>query len=351
MINVAINGFGRIGRCLTRLIFNEFHDHIKLTHINSRGMDPEYMAYLFQYDTAHKKFNLPVSYNQSSIIINHQKIKTTQFNNEDDFNWDNIDIVFECTGSQNNLKGGNNHLKRGAKKVIITAPTSKDIPMFIIGTNETEYKNQTIISASSCTTNCLAPVIKTIHQYYPIQKALMTTIHAFTNSQNLVDSTSHKDWRSGRAGAHNIIPSSTGAASAIGDIIPDLKGKITGSAIRVPTITGSLVDISIQFEKPTSLQQIFQTINSNNRKDILKTTKKPIVSSDVIGNICCSIVDEKASLQLDPTFLKLSIWYDNEIGYSYRTLLLALYIYQPSIANSFIPHQVSIFNNSLNITL
>lgn len=330
MINVGINGFGRIGRCITRLIFNNFNNEINLIHINSRGMTPEYMAYLFQYDTAHKKYSLPVSHTDTHLIINNNSILTTNYSNDTDildFQWSNIDIVFECTGVQNNYHGGENHIKRGAKKVIITAPTD-DVPMFIIGTNETEYKNQSIISASSCTTNCLAPIIKIIHEKYPIEKALMTTIHAFTNSQNLVDSTSHKDWRSGRAGAHNIIPSSTGATSAIGNIIPSLKGKITGSAIRVPTITGSLVDVSIQFKNPITLQHLFDTINEQNKKDILKTTKKPIVSSDVIGNICCSIVDEKACIQLDHTFLKLCIWYDNEIGYSYRTLLLAKYISQ-----------------------
>lgn len=335
MLKVGINGFGRIGRCLARLIFTIFSKHIELVHINSRGMSPEYMAYLFQYDSAHKKFNKSVSYNDHQLIVNHCKIKTTQYSNDEDFNWENIDVVFECTGVQNNIAGGESHIRRGAKKVIITAPTKKDIPMFIFGTNQTEYKNQSIISASSCTTNCIGPVIRSIHEKYPIKKAIMTTIHSFTNSQNLVDSTSHKDWRSGRAGSHNIIPSSTGAASAIGLVIPSLNGKITGSSIRVPTITGSLAELVIQFEEATTLSQIFKKINDENRRDILKTTKKPIVSSDVIGNICCSIVDENASLQLDPTFLKLSVWYDNEIGYSYRTLLLSLYCNNPESTNIF----------------
>lgn len=329
MINVAINGFGRIGRCIARLIFKDpvLKDKISLTHINSRDMSPEYMAYLFQYDTAHKKYDLDVSYDSHNLIIDSYAIKTTSYDNDAEFKWDDVDIVFECTGAQNNLKGGKKHILRGAKKVIITAPT-KDVPMFIIGTNEEDYKQELIVSASSCTTNCLAPVVKTIEDRFPIKKALMTTVHAYTNSQSLVDSTSQKDWRAGRAGANNIIPSSTGAASSIGEIIPSLKGKISGTSLRVPVITGSLVDLNIEFKNSVTLSEIFDVINEKNKRDILKTTKKPIVSSDVIGNICCSIVDENACLQLDDTFLKLCIWYDNEIGYSYRTLLLALYISQ-----------------------
>ena len=320
----SINGFGRIGRCLTRLIFTHFPDKIDLVHINSWGMTAEYMAYLFKYDSAHHTYPLEVSHRDNILIINGKEIKTTAFSNSDNFSYDNIDLVFECTGAQNNQAGGDSHLQRGAKKVILTAPT-KDVPMFIMGVNHEEYKNQQVLAASSCTTNCLAPVMKAINEKFPVQKALMTTVHAFTNSQRLVDMNLNNDWRGGRAASHNIIPSSTGAAAAIGKIIPQLNGKITGSALRVPTITGSIVDVSIQFENPTTLNELFEAINSQN-PEITYTTKTPLVSSDIIGNTCCSIVDEDACLQLDETFLKLSIWYDNEMGYSYRVLLLADYV-------------------------
>lgn len=329
-INVGINGFGRIGRLVLRNIL-ERTDEINIIAINNPSTDPEYAAYLFKYDSTHGKFQGKVDYDDAHLIINDIKIKLTRERDPENIPWGEfgVDYVIESTGIFRELDTADKHLKSGAKKVIITAP-SKTAPMYVMGVNEKEYKSsERIVSNASCTTNCLAPLVKVINDKFKIEDALMTTVHSATASQKLVDGTSKKDWRGGRSAPGNIIPSTTGAAKAVAAVIPELKGKITGLSLRVPTINISIVDLTVRFAVDTSIDEIKSVIkhaSENELKGILGYTDDLVVSSDFTSDSRSSIFDANAALELNKNFFKLLAWYDNEFGYSARVVDLLVHV-------------------------
>ncbi len=324
-IKVGINGFGRIGRLVFRAGLS--NPNIEFVGINDPFMSPDYCAYMLRYDTVHGRYDGDIKYTKDSIIVNGREIKFFEERDPANIPWGTVgaDYVVESTGVFTTMETCQAHLNGGAKKVVISAP-SADAPMFVCGVNHNSYTaDMNIVSNASCTTNCLAPMAKVVNDVFGIKDGLMTTVHATTGTQKTVDGPSKKDWRGGRAAAGNIIPSSTGAAKAVGKVIPELNGKLTGMAFRVPTLDVSVVDLTVNLEKPASYEEICAAIKKASEgelKGILGYTDEDVVSSDFIGDARTSIFDAKAGIQLTDTFVKLVSWYDNEWGYSNKVLML-----------------------------
>ena len=323
-IKVGINGFGRIGRLVLRAGLQHFKN-IEFAGINDPFMTPDYCAYMLRYDTVHGQFKGDISYTDDFIVVNGQKIRFFAEKDPANIPWKSCgaDYIVESTGVFTTLETAGAHLKGGARKVIISAP-SKDAPMFVCGVNLDAYKpDMNIVSNASCTTNCLAPLAKVVNDNFGIADGLMTTVHATTGTQKTVDGPSKKDWRGGRAASGNIIPSSTGAAKAVGKVIPELNGKLTGMAFRVPTLDVSVVDLTVNLKKPATYEQIcaaMKKASEGELKGILGYTEDEVVSSDFIGEVRTSVFDAKAGIALTDTFVKLVAWYDNEWGYSNKVL-------------------------------
>ena len=330
MIKIGINGFGRIGRLVMRIAAQR--KNIQVVAINDL-LDADYLAYMLKYDSVHGKFDGSVEVLNDNLIVNGKEIRITSQRNPEELNWDAIDVdfVIECTGIFTTQEKANLHIKGGAKKVIISAP-SADAPMFVMGVNHQELKaTDKVFSNASCTTNCLGPIAKVLHDNFEITDGLMTTIHAATATQKTVDSPSLKDWRGGRAALHNIIPSSTGAAKAVGKVIPSLNGKLTGMAFRVPTMDVSVVDLTVNIKKSATFEEICEVMKSasqNELKGVLGYTEDAVVSQDFIGETCTSVFDAKAGIALTDNFIKVVAWYDNEYGYSSKIVDLAEYASQ-----------------------
>lgn len=324
-INVGINGFGRIGRLVFRAGLS--NGNINFVGINDPFIDPEYMCYMLRYDTMHGKFEGELSFTADSIIVDGKEIKVFACKDPAEIPWGacKAEYVVESTGVFTTTEKASAHLKAGAKKVVISAP-SADAPMFVMGVNQDKYESSMdIVSNASCTTNCLAPLAKVIHDNFGIVDGLMTTVHSTTATQKTVDGPSKKDWRGGRAAAGNIIPSSTGAAKAVGKVIPELNGKLTGMSFRVPTLDVSVVDLTVNLAKAASYDEICAAVkkaSENELKGILGYTEDMVVSSDFLGDARTSIFDAKAGIALTDKFVKLVSWYDNEWGYSNKVLML-----------------------------
>jgi glyceraldehyde 3-phosphate dehydrogenase len=330
-IKVGINGFGRIGRLFFRLASR--HPNIQIVAINDL-LNADYMAYMLKYDSIHKEFDADIKVKDGQLVVNENTIRITSIKEPSELKWNEVgaDYIIESTGLFTTLEKCQAHIIAGAKKVLISAP-SADAPMFVMGVNESQYNSETdnIISNASCTTNCLAPLAKIINDNFGIVEGLMTTVHSTTATQKTVDGPSMKDWRGGRAASTNIIPSSTGAAKAVTKVIPSLSGKLTGMAFRVPTINVSVVDLTVKLAKETTMEEICKSIKSateNEMKNVLEFCDQELVSSDFIGNPNACIFDSKASIMLNPTFVKLVAWYDNEWGYSNTLVRLLEYIAQ-----------------------
>ncbi len=328
-VKIGINGFGRIGNLAFQAALKK--KEVEVVAINDPFITADYMAYMVKYDTVHGRFNGEVSATDNTLIVNGKEIKV--YNEMDPANipWGKIGVeyVLECSGVFTTMDKAEAHLKGGAKKVVISAP-SKDAPMFVMGVNNTEYNpSMNIVSNASCTTNCLAPLAKVINDKFGIVDGLMTTVHATTATQKTVDGASKKDWRGGRAAAANIIPSSTGAAKAVGKVIPELNGKLTGMAFRVPTVDVSVVDLTCNLAKKASYEEICKAMkeaSENEMKGIIEYVDEDVVSSDFINDEHTSIFDSKAGIQLTDNFVKLVAWYDNEWGYSHKLVDLAVYM-------------------------
>ena len=322
-IRVGINGFGRIGRITFRAILKR--DDIEVVAINDL-LDVEHLAYLLKYDSVHGKLNDQISTKENCLIVNGNEIRVTAEKNPLDINWGelNVDVVAECTGIFTTMDKAQLHIDAGAKKVAVSAP-SKDIPMFVMGVNSDEItKDHKIVSNASCTTNCLAPVAKILHDNFTIKEGLMTTVHAATATQMTVDGPS-KNYRLGRSALNNIIPSSTGAAVAVGKVIPELNGKLTGMAFRIPTANVSVIDLTVVLEKSTSYDEIkekFKNASENELKGVLGYTEEAVVSQDYVGSPFTSNFDANAGIELSSTFFKIISWYDNEFGYSTKLVEL-----------------------------
>ncbi len=329
-VRVGINGFGRIGRLVLRCLL-ECKD-IEVVAVND-VVPSDNLAYLFKYDSTHKAYKGTVSADEQNLIIDGKKIRVCTERDPEKLPWKELGVeyVIESTGLFTSIEGAEKHIRAGAKRVLITAPAKGDIPTFVMGVNEAKYdpKKDAIISNASCTTNCLAPVCKVLLDHYGIEEGLMTTIHAATATQPTVDGPSKKDFRGGRGASQNIIPSSTGAAKAVALCIPELKGKLTGMAFRVPIADVSCVDLTVRLKKPTTYEDIVQTMKNaskNELKGILACTDEEVVSSDFIGDRHSAIFDVGAGIALNPTFYKIVAWYDNEMGYSQRVCDLLLYV-------------------------
>ena len=324
MIKVGINGFGRIGRLVFRAAVQNFSNDIEIVGINDL-LEPEYLAYMLKYDSVHGKFEADVKVDGSNLIVNGKKIRLTAEKNPADLKWNEVgaDVVVESTGLFLTKELAGAHIQAGAKKVIMSAPSKDDTPMFVYGVNCQSYAGQTIISNASCTTNCLAPIAKVLNDSFGIKRGLMTTVHAATATQKTVDGPSKKDWRGGRGILENIIPSSTGAAKAVGKVLPALNGKLTGMSMRVPTSDVSVVDLTVELEKAASYDEIcaaMKKASEGELKGILGYTDECVVSTDFRGEARTSVFDAKAGIALDPTFVKVVSWYDNEWGYSNKVL-------------------------------
>lgn len=320
-IRVAINGFGRIGRMVFRAVAQEaeFKD-LEIVAINDL-LEPDYLAYMLQYDSVHGRFNGTVGVEGNHLVVNGKKIRLTAERDPANLKWNevNADVVVEATGFFLTLDTCQKHLDAGAKKVVQSAPSKDDTPMFVYGVNHTKYAGEKIVSAASCTTNCLAPVAKVLHDSFGIKRGLMSTVHAATATQKTVDGPSSKDWRGGRGILDNIIPSSTGAAKAVGKVIPELNKKLTGMAFRVPTPDVSVVDLTVELEKAASYDDICKAMKAASEgalKGVLGYTEDKVVSTDYRGCSMPSIFDAEAGIALDPTFVKVVSWYDNEYGYT-----------------------------------
>ena len=322
-IKIGINGFGRIGRNVLRSALQSFDD-IEVVGINDL-LAPDYLAYMLQYDSVHGRFKGDVSVDGNTLIVNGKKIRLTQEKDPVNLKWGEIgaDIVIESTGIFLDKAGGEKHIAAGAKKVIFSAPSKDDTPMFVFGVNDNTYAGQAIISNASCTTNCLAPLAKVIHDKFGIKRGLMTTVHAATATQKTVDGPSNKDWRGGRGILENIIPSSTGAAKAVGVVIPDLNKKLTGMSFRVPTSDVSVVDLTVELNTSATMAEICAEIKAQSEgamKGVLGYTTDKVVATDFRGETRTCVFDADASIALDGTFVKLIAWYDNEWGYSNKCL-------------------------------
>ena len=322
-IKVGINGFGRIGRMVFRAAVQNFSD-IEIVGINDL-LEPDYLAYMLKYDSVHGRFKGEVSVEGSTLVVNGKKIRLTAIKDPAELKWGEVgaDIVVESTGLFLTKETCEKHIAAGAKKVIQSAPSKDDTPMFVFGVNDKTYAGQTIISNASCTTNCLAPVAKVLNDTWGIKRGLMTTVHAATATQKTVDGPSNKDWRGGRGILENIIPSSTGAAKAVGVVIPELNKKLTGMAFRVPTSDVSVVDLTVELNKPATYKEICEAMKAASQgamKGVLGYTDEKVVATDFRGEVCTSTFDAEASLALDDTFVKIVAWYDNEWGYSCKVL-------------------------------
>ncbi|MCB1113539.1 MAG: type I glyceraldehyde-3-phosphate dehydrogenase [Chlamydiia bacterium] len=329
-MNVAINGFGRIGRLVYRII--QDHPDIHIVAINDL-VPADCLAYLLKYDTTHRTFSQDISVKGDKIVVGNSETLVLEEKDPENLPWKklNVDFVIESTGLFTSKEGASKHLKAGAKRVVISAPAKGDIPTLVMGVNETTYNPEKdfIVSNASCTTNCLAPVAKVILDHFGFKEGLMTTVHAMTASQPTVDGPSKKDWRGGRSASQNIIPASTGAAKAVTLVLPELQGKLTGMAFRVPTIDVSVVDLTFRTEKPTTydkLSHAMKEASETNLKGILGFTDEQVVSSDFIGSKFSSIFDQGAGIALNENFFKIVAWYDNEMGYASRIVDLVQYM-------------------------
>lgn len=325
-LKIGINGFGRIGRIVFRATVNR--PDVEVVGINDL-LDVEHLAYLLKYDSVHGRFDGTVEVKDGHLVVNGKTVRITAERDPKNLKWDAIgaDVVAECTGIFTTLETANYHIEAGAKKVVISAP-SKDAPMFVMGVNDSKLTAaDTIVSNASCTTNCLAPVVKVLDDNFGIEEGLMTTVHATTATQMTVDGPSRKDWRGGRSALCNIIPSSTGAAKAVGKVIPHMDGKLTGMAFRVPTANVSVVDLTVRLEKETSYEEIkaaFKTASEGDLAGVLGYTEEAVVSQDFVSDARTSIFDAGAGIELSPKFFKIVSWYDNEFGYSNKLVDLAL---------------------------
>ena len=323
-IQVSINGFGRIGRNVLRAAVRNFGNDIRIVAINDL-LEPDYLAYMLRYDSVHGRFDGEVGVRDGQLVVNGQTIRLTQEKDPANLKWGDagVEVVIESTGLFLTSESCQKHLDAGAKKVIMSAPSKDDTPMFVRGVNCASYAAQPIISNASCTTNCLAPLAKVVNDMWGIKRGLMTTVHAATATQKTVDGPSNKDWRGGRGILENIIPSSTGAAKAVGKVLPVLDGKLTGMAFRVPTSDVSVVDLTVELEKPATYAEICAEMKAQSDgklKGILGYTEDKVVATDFRGDPRSSIFDADAGIALDPTFVKLVSWYDNEWGYSNKCL-------------------------------
>ncbi|KZC15369.1 type I glyceraldehyde-3-phosphate dehydrogenase [Rhodanobacter sp. FW510-R12] len=323
-IKVGINGFGRIGRNVLRAAVQNFGNDIEIVAINDL-LEPDYLAYMLKHDSVHGRFEGDVKVEGGHLVVNGKKIRLTQERDPANLKWNevNADVVIESTGLFLTKEAAQKHIDAGAKKVILSAPSKDDTPMFVYGVNEGKYAGEAIVSNASCTTNCLAPVAKVLNDKWGIKRGLMTTVHAATATQKTVDGPSNKDWRGGRGILENIIPSSTGAAKAVGVVIPELNKKLTGMSFRVPTSDVSVVDLTVELDKPASYAEICAEMKAQSEgalKGILGYTEDKVVATDFRGDARTSIFDAEAGIALDSTFVKLVSWYDNEWGYSNKCL-------------------------------
>ncbi len=324
-IRVGINGFGRIGRMVFRAA--QGYDDVQVVGINDL-IDPEYLAYMLTHDSVHGRFQGEVTVDGSTLVVNGNRIRLTAERDPADLNWSelDVDVVVESTGLFLTKETAQKHIDAGARKVIMSAPSKDDTPMFVMGVNHDQYAGEAIISNASCTTNCLAPIAKVLHDNFGIKRGLMTTVHAATATQKTVDGPSMKDWRGGRGILENIIPSSTGAAKAVGKVMPDLNGKLTGMAFRVPTSNVSVVDLTVELGKGASYEDICAAMKAaaeGAMQGVLAYTEDKVVSTDFRGESCTSTFDAEAGIQLDDTFVKVVSWYDNEWGYSCKVVEMA----------------------------
>ena len=327
MVKLGINGFGRIGRMVFRAAVENFSNDIEVVGINDL-LDPEYLAYMLKYDSVHGHFQGEVSVEDGALVVNGKKIRITAEMDPANLKWNEVgaEVVVESTGFFLTDESARKHIQAGAKKVIMSAPSKDATPMFVYGVNHETYAGQDIISNASCTTNCLAPISKVLNDKFGIVRGLMTTVHAATATQKTVDGPSKKDWRGGRGILENIIPSSTGAAKAVGKVLPALNGKLTGMSLRVPTSDVSFVDLTCELAKPATYDEIcaaMKEASEGELKGVLGYTDEAVVSTDFRNDSRTSIFDVKAGIQLDPTFVKVCAWYDNEWGYSNKVLEMA----------------------------
>ena len=322
-VKIGINGFGRIGRMVFRAVVKNFPG-VEVVGINDL-LEPDYLAYMLKYDSVHGQFDGTIEVKGNTLIVNGKSIRLTAERDPANLKWNEVgaEVVVESTGFFLDKETASKHLAAGAKKVILSAPSKDDTPMFVFGVNHTTYAGQEIISNASCTTNCLAPITKVINDKWGIKRGLMTTVHAATATQKTVDGPSAKDWRGGRGILENIIPSSTGAAKAVGVVIPAVKGKLTGMAFRVPTSDVSVVDLTVELEKPAKYEEIcaeMKLASETYLKGVLGYTEDAVVSTDFRGQVKTSVFDAKAGIAIDDTFIKLVSWYDNEWGYSNKVV-------------------------------
>ena len=327
MVKLGINGFGRIGRMVFRAAVENFSNDIEGVGINDL-LDPEYLAYMLKYDSVHGAFKGDVKVEDGHLVVNGKKIRVTAEMDPANLKWNEVeaDVVVESTGFFLTDETARKHIQAGAKKVIMSAPSKDATPMFVYGVNHKTYAGQDIISNASCTTNCLAPITKVLNDKFGVKRGLMTTVHAATATQKTVDGPSKKDWRGGRGILENIIPSSTGAAKAVGKVLPELNGKLTGMSLRVPTSDVSFVDLTCELNTPATYDEIcaaMKAASEGELKGVLGYTDEALVSTDFRNDARTSIFDVKAGIQLDPTFVKVCAWYDNEWGYSNKVLEMA----------------------------
>ncbi len=327
MIKLGINGFGRIGRMVFRAAVENFSKDIKVVGINDL-LDADYLAYMLKFDSVHGHFNHDIKVEGNFLIVDGNKIQVFAEKDPSNITWGalGVDVVVESTGFFLTSELAQAHINAGAKKVILSAPSKDATPMFVYGVNDKTYAGQAIISNASCTTNCLAPITKVLNDKFGVVRGLMTTVHAATATQKTVDGPSKKDWRGGRGILENIIPSSTGAAKAVGKVLPELNGKLTGMSLRVPTSDVSFVDLTVELAKPATYEEIcaaMKDASEGELKGVLGYTNEAVVSTDFRNDSRTSIFDEKAGIQLDPTFVKVCAWYDNEWGYSNKVLEMA----------------------------
>lgn len=331
-IKVGINGFGRIGSLILRASIKNF-DNIEIVGINDPFLDINYAAYMIKYDSVHGTFDADVKVKGDTLFVNGNPIKFFAKMNPEEIDWKGVgaEYVAEATGKFTKMEDASRHMQGGAKKVVITAP-GKGTPVFVMGVNENTYKkDMDVVSNASCTTNCLAPLAKVIHENFGIVEGLMTTVHATTATQLTVDGSSKKDWRGGRSALANIIPSSTGAAKMVGEVIPELKGKLTGMSFRVPTPDCSVVDLTVKLSKPATYDEIKAVMKKASKtkyKNIIGYTEDAVVSTDIVGEVNTCLFDATAGIMLNPTFVKLIAWYDNEWGYSCKVLDLIEHMYK-----------------------
>jgi glyceraldehyde 3-phosphate dehydrogenase len=329
-IRVGINGFGRIGRMVFRAA--QDFDDVEVVGINDL-LDPEYLAYMLKHDSVHGRFKGEISIDGNTLVVNGNPIRLSAERDPANLKWDeiNVDVVIESTGLFLTKETAQKHIDAGAKKVIMSAPSKDDTPMFVYGVNDDKYAGEAIISNASCTTNCLAPIAKVINDNFGLKRGLMTTVHAATATQKTVDGPSMKDWRGGRGILENIIPSSTGAAKAVGVVMPELNGKLTGMSFRVPTSDVSVIDLTVELEKSASYEDICNAMkkaSEGSMKGVLAYTEDKVVSTDFRGEACTSTFDAGAGIALDDSFVKLVSWYDNEWGYSCKVVEMARVISQ-----------------------